>query len=154
MNLEELRTLCLSMPKVTEDIKWENHLCFSVGSKMFIITAPDEVPVSASFKTNDDDFEKLTAKLGFIPAPYLAKNKWVRVDDIGRLSHKQWKELMQQAYDIIFEKLTGKLKKEILGGSSDPIKKTTKKISHSKKKKPIKKAIKKLTVKKSKKAKK
>src|SRR4051812_29199772 len=141
MNLEELRAFCLSLPSVTEDIKWEYHLCFSVGGKMFIITAPDEVPVTASFKTSDENFEKLTARSGFIPAPYMARNKWVHLDDIARLTHKQWKELMQESYDLVFEKLTGKLKKEILRETPSRAKKSP--IKKSSKKKEVKKNAKK-----------
>jgi predicted DNA-binding protein (MmcQ/YjbR family) len=113
MTLEELRKYCLSMKGVTESIKWEHHLCFSVGDKMFLITSPDEVPVNASFKTNDELFDELSLRKGMMPAPYLARNKWIRVDDIGRIGSNEWKKLMTIAYTLVFVKLTKKLQKEI-----------------------------------------
>ncbi len=113
MNLEIITEYCNSLPRVTTDIKWEDHLCFNVGEKMFLITSPDNVPVSASFKTNPDDFELLTEREGIIPAPYLARYKWVQVDDINRLSEKEWQEYVPKSYQLVASKLPKKIQKEL-----------------------------------------
>ncbi len=105
MTLDAIQQFCRGLPGVTEDIKWEHHLCFNVGGKMFLITSPDESPVNASFKTSEEKFEELTEREGFIPAPYLARNKWVKVDDIGRLGVMEGKELLQLSYKLVREKL-------------------------------------------------
>ncbi len=105
MTLEAIEKICKSFPDVTEDIKWENHLCFNVGGKMFLITSPDLLPVTASFKTSEKKFIELTEREGFRPAPFLAKHKWVYVDDISRLNSREWEELLQQAYELVKEKL-------------------------------------------------
>lgn len=111
--LQELRDYCLKLKGTTEDIKWEDHLCFCVGEKMYLVTAPDAVPVSASFKTSDDDFEVLTSREGIIPAPYMARNKWVRVDTIERLTQEEWSHYILKSYELIKSKLPKKLQKEI-----------------------------------------
>lgn len=116
MTIEDLRAIALTFPGTTEDIKWEDHLCFNVGGKMYLVTSPDSVPVSASFKTTDELFVELTAREGIIPAPYLARNKWVGIDDIGRLGRSEWEELLRISYGLIFSKLPAKLKKEISPG--------------------------------------
>ena len=150
MTIAEVREICLSFPAVTEDIKWGDHLCFNIGGKMFLVTAPDNVPVSASFKTSDEDFAALPNRAGFIPAPYMAHNKWIYVDDINRFSKKQWETYLRKSYDIIVSKLSLKLQKEIASGKIDvkatpkkkksiakkiaPKKKTAKKTVHRKKK--------------------
>lgn len=108
MTIEEIQGICQKFPAVTEDIKWENHLCFNVGGKMFLITAPDEVPVSASFKVTDEDFELLPQRRGFMEAPYLARYKWIRVDDISLLSVNQWKQYLERAYQAVFTNLPKK----------------------------------------------
>jgi hypothetical protein len=36
MNSEDLQGICEKLKGVTEDIKWEDHLCFNVGKKMFL----------------------------------------------------------------------------------------------------------------------
>ncbi len=113
MNLEALRTYCLSLPGVTEDIKWEHDLCFSVGSKMFLVVAPDQVPTSASFKASDEDFAELTGREGFRPAPYLARYHWVWVDDIGRLTDKEWLEYARRSYDLVFSKLPARIRQQL-----------------------------------------
>ena len=118
MTIAEIREICLTFPGVTEDIKWEDHLCFNIGSKMFLITAPDNVPVSASFKTSEEDFETLCNRPGVIPAPYLARNKWVFVDDLKRFSKKEWDKYLKQAYTIIASKLPLRVQKEIVSGKS------------------------------------
>lgn len=115
MSIEELREYCLTLKGTTEDIKWEDHLCFCIGEKMYLVTAPDHVPVSASFKVTDEDFEALTAsREGIIPAPYMARNKWVRIDDISRFSTEEWKKYATESYELIKSKLPAKLRKEFL----------------------------------------
>lgn len=113
MKLEEIRDYSLSLPGTTESIKWEDHLCFCVAEKMFIVTAPDQFPVSASFKTTDELFDKLILKEGIIPAPYMARNKWVHIDNIERLTSKEWITYIDIAYQLIFNKLPLKTRKSI-----------------------------------------
>lgn len=113
MTIDILQSICKQLPGVVEDIKWENHLCFNVGGKMFLITSPDSFPITASFKTDDETFDLLTSREGFIPAPYLARNKWVHVDDLSRMSKKQWQEIVQLSYRLVAAKLTVKLRREL-----------------------------------------
>ena len=116
MTITEIREICLAFPGVTEDIKWSDHLCFNIGGKMFMVTAPDNVPVSASFKASDEDFEILPNRPGFIPAPYMARNKWIFVDDISRFSKKDWEKYLRLSYSLIASKLPQRIQKEIASG--------------------------------------
>jgi predicted DNA-binding protein (MmcQ/YjbR family) len=109
MNLEQLRTLCLSMPHATEDVKWGQDLCFCVAEKMFLVTVLESNPASASFKVSDEDFELLQEKPGLKPAPYMARHKWIYVNDISRLSDNEWKYYVQQSYNLVKAKLPKKL---------------------------------------------
>ncbi len=113
MTIEDLQSICSKFKGVTEDIKWENHLCFNIGDKMFLVTAPDRLPITASFKASDEDFNELTERDGFIPAPYMAKHKWVFVDNINRLSKKEWQNYAKQAYELVASKLSMKFRKSI-----------------------------------------
>jgi len=113
MTLEELQSICRDFKGTTQDIKWENHLCFNIGDKMYLVTAPDSVPVSASFKVDEEEFETLTTREGFTPAAYLARYKWVHVDDINRLSKSQWKHYAQRSYELVSAKLPAKTRKQI-----------------------------------------
>ena len=113
MTIEDFQTICKTLKGVTEDIKWEHDLCFCVGEKMFLVTAPDEFPLTASFKVHEEDFEDYCGKEGFIPAPYLARYKWVFVDDINRLTYKQWEKAIADSYKLVSEKLPSKVKKQL-----------------------------------------
>lgn len=110
MTAEEIQKKSMSFKAVTQDVKWENHLCFNIGDKMFLILGIDQVPVTASVKVSDEDFDGLCQKEGIIPAPYLARHKWVKVDDINRLSPKDWDRLIEHAYGFVKSKLSKALR--------------------------------------------
>lgn len=112
MTIEDIQLICKDLKGVTQDIKWEDHLCFNIGGKMFLITAPDAVPLSASIKVTDELFDELSEKEGFMPAPYLARYKWIWMDDIRRLSKRQWKTYIESAYRLVLSKLPAKTRKE------------------------------------------
>ncbi|MBB1284217.1 MmcQ/YjbR family DNA-binding protein [Flavisolibacter sp. BT320] len=112
MNTETLRTICLELPAVTEDIKWEKDLVFSIGGKMFCVTSFDE-PFKASFKVPDADFEDLSSREGFIPAPYMARAKWVMVSNDAALSKQEWTSYIKQSHELVSKGLTRKLRKEL-----------------------------------------
>ena len=112
MNFEKAKTLCRSFPGATEDIKWGADLVFSVGDKMFACLAADN-PTGIGFKVDDDRFLELTDRPGIIPAPYLARVKWVRVEKASALSDKEAGELLRRSYELVFSKLTRKLQREI-----------------------------------------
>jgi predicted DNA-binding protein (MmcQ/YjbR family) len=107
MNIESLREYCLALPSATEDIKWGHDLCFSIGEKMFCVTGLVE-PWSTSFKVTDENFTQLVAQEGIIPAPYMARHKWVRVDNLDIISDKEFKKLIKESYDLVKSKLPRK----------------------------------------------
>ena len=141
MTIAEIREICLAFPGATEDIKWGEHLCFNIGGKMFIITSPDSVPVSASFKTSPEDFDALSDKEGFMPAPYLARNKWVYVDTINCFSKKEWEKYLKLSYSIIASRLPLRMQKEIASSKSIGKPAPKKKKAVSKKKSVQKKKV-------------
>ena len=111
MNIEDIQIICKEMPGTLEDIKWGNNLVFSLGGKMFCVVGLNQSPVSASFKVTDEEFEEMCNRPGFKPAPYVAKHKWVLIEDITKMKKKEWKYYLQQSYDLIKAKLSLKLKK-------------------------------------------
>ena len=107
MDIEWLRKFCLSLPGTAEDIKWGNDLVFSVGDKMFCATSFEE-PFKCSFKVPDESFEELINREGFMPAPYLARAKWVLVSKESKLSRQEWAAFLKQSHRLIAAKLTKK----------------------------------------------
>jgi len=112
MNIEEIQTLCKSLHAVTEDIKWDNDLCFSVGGKMFCV-ASLEKPLRISFKVDDEVFDELAIREGFMPAPYMARAKWVSVTDLTQVKQKELHQLITQSYKLVCQKLTKKVRNEL-----------------------------------------
>src|SRR5260370_41193832 len=88
MTVENIRSIALKLPHATEDIKWGNDLCFCIAEKMFCVTSM-EGNTRISLKVEADEFEELCQRQGFIPAPYMARNKWVLIDESARLSKKE-----------------------------------------------------------------
>ena len=109
MEIETLRKLCLQWPAVTEDIKWGNDLCFLVAEKMFCVSSL-EPPFKISFKVPDEDFEELSVTDGFIPAPYMARAKWVQVNDLSKLTRLQWEQDIRRSYELVKARLSKKLR--------------------------------------------
>lgn len=113
MNTEDIQNVCRQMPGVTEDIKWEHDLVFSIGGKMFCAVELEQSPTTASFKVKDEEFEEMCNWPGFKPAPYAAKHKWVWIEDINKMKKADWKKYLQQSYDLVKNKLPTKLKKQL-----------------------------------------
>ena len=111
MDIDQLRSYCLSFPGVTEDVKWGNDLVFSVGGKMFCV-AGLETPLKFSFKIKDDDFEEISNSEGFMPAPYMARAKWVLVTQ-AKLNKKAYEQYVGQSYELVKAKLTKKVRTEL-----------------------------------------
>ena len=113
MNVEDIQHICKHLPAVTEDIKWGNDLVFSVGGKMFCVAGLNQAPTTASFKVTDEEFEEMCDRDGFKPAPYVAKYKWVWIDDISKMKKTEWKKYIKQSYDLVKAKLPNKIKKQL-----------------------------------------
>jgi predicted DNA-binding protein (MmcQ/YjbR family) len=108
MDIETLREICKELPHVTEDVKWGNDLCFLIGEKMFCVTG-FEKPMTVSFKVTDEEFPELSNSPGIIVAPYVGRYKWVLVEDISRLTKKDWVHYVTQSYNLVKAKLPKKV---------------------------------------------
>lgn len=113
MDIEEIQQFCLGLPGVTEEIKWEHNLCFSVAGKLFLLVSLDEAPPRASFKVREDDFDEISCKTGFRQAPYFARNKWVMVEDISLPAIDEWKAYIKNSYELVRMKLPAKTRKDL-----------------------------------------
>ncbi|MFI5171271.1 MAG: MmcQ/YjbR family DNA-binding protein [Chitinophagales bacterium] len=100
MKADFIRSICFKFPDVTEDIKWQHDLCFMVGGKIFCVTGI-EGDFGVSIKVLDEEMEELCTKIGIVPAPYLARYKWVLVTDPKAFSKKEWEYYLRQSFDLI-----------------------------------------------------
>ena len=74
---------------------------------MFCVAGLDS-PLKVSFKVKEDEFDELSNTPGIIPAPYVARHKWVLIEDVKALDKKQWKHYITQSYELVKAKLSKK----------------------------------------------
>jgi len=113
MKLVAIKKHCASFARATADVKWEIAHVYSIGGKMFAIAAANKTRGTfVCFKVDDERFLELTDRPGFLPAPYLARAKWVELNDLDAITDAELKSLLKRAYDVVVAKLTKKQQRE------------------------------------------
>jgi predicted DNA-binding protein (MmcQ/YjbR family) len=143
IDVDWLRKTCLPLPGVTEQIQWGYDLVVKVGGKMFAVAPLEPAPVCLSFKCSDESFAELTERPQIIPAPYLARAKWVALESPDAITRGELSDLLRASYELVFAKLPKRTQEELksegsgnrTGHSSKPRpEKKTRKSAHHKNK--------------------
>lgn len=134
MDFEWLRKVCLSLPNTTEQIQWGNDLLFKVHGKMFAVTPLEPAPVCLSFKCTDEAFAELTERPNIIPAPYLARAKWVALEKHDVLDRAELAELLRTSYELVLARLPKKLRESAKAVERITAEKTASKRKRAKRK--------------------
>jgi predicted DNA-binding protein (MmcQ/YjbR family) len=109
MSARQLEALCGHWPGVTSDIKWETNRVLSVGGKMFAMTPDDGSDGGRlSCKVDDARFLELTDQPGIIPAPYLARARWISIVEPHRFATVELEGYIRDAYTLVRGRLTRK----------------------------------------------
>ncbi|MBM3725356.1 MAG: MmcQ/YjbR family DNA-binding protein [Acidobacteria bacterium] len=114
MTLDWIRRYCLSLPEATEQIQWGNDLVFKVAGKIFAVAPVDPGSLVVCFKVTPEEFVDLTERAGIVPAPYLARAKWVALEDAAALSQTEYQRLLRQSYVLVVSKLPKKVRVPLL----------------------------------------
>lgn len=113
-HIDWVREFCLSLPHTTEDVQWGDNLLFRVGTKIYcLLNLEPQAKVKFSFKCTPEKFAELVEIEGIIPAPYMARNHWVAIVDLGALRQPEIKELVRGSHALVFEKLPKKTQREL-----------------------------------------
>jgi predicted DNA-binding protein (MmcQ/YjbR family) len=118
MRRRTLLALCRRLPHATEDVKWEDHLVFSVGGKMFASLHVDRGD-DIGFKATPENFKLLTQQPGIVPTPYAARFHWITVKAGAKLPLDALCELVRESHRLVFDGLTAKLRRS-LGADAPP----------------------------------
>jgi predicted DNA-binding protein (MmcQ/YjbR family) len=112
MNIETVREFCMSLPHATEDVKWGNDLCFSVGAKLFCVCdlAGD---LTVTIKVAEEEFHELCSTENIDPAKYTGRYGHVTISNIMRFSEEEWKTRIRKSYDLTLAKLPKKLRESL-----------------------------------------
>ena len=114
MSAQQLKAFCSHWPGVTGEIKWETNLVLSVAGKMFAMTpANGSDGGRLSCKVDDARFLELTDQPGIMPAPYLARARWISIIEPQRFSSAERQDFIRDAYLLIRARLTKKLQAEL-----------------------------------------
>lgn len=108
MTHEAIRAFCLQLPAVTETVQWGDNLVFKVAGKIFAIMGLDGAESGLSFKATAEEFAALIEIEDIIPAPYLARAKWVRLNRLDVLPPVELKVRLRTAYDLVVARLPKK----------------------------------------------
>ncbi len=117
MDQPTFNAFCASLPKTTHVVQWGNADVWKVGGKLFAIGGWNKQTecFGITFKVSHMGFEILPDMPGVRPAPYLASRgmKWVQHYDEPGLSEAELQNHIRASYDMIRDKLTKKLKREL-----------------------------------------
>ena len=114
MTPKQIDTFCGKLPAATRTVQWEGVVVFKVGGKMFCLIAPPDHSVGRiCFKCPAEHYEALSRSPGFRPAPYLARAKWVALDDPKILTPLETKAYIKRAHAVIAAALPKKKQAEL-----------------------------------------
>jgi predicted DNA-binding protein (MmcQ/YjbR family) len=108
---DELHAAAIALPGAELDIKWGSDHCYCVGGKMFCAT--DAAYSSLGFKATDIAFEALTETGRVKPSKYLARAKWVTLEDLGGADADEVADWVRTAHGLVAARLPAKLRKEL-----------------------------------------
>ncbi len=115
MNIEDLRTYCLSKPGVSESFPFdESTLVFKVLDKMFLLTSLDEIPPSINVKADPETVLDLRERYrAVLPGYHMNKKHWNTVLLDGSISDSLLHQWIDDSYGLVVATLPA-LKKKLL----------------------------------------
>ena len=108
MNVESVRSYCLSFPQAKETLQWGETLCFKVTGKIFAMLSLASVPPTLCFKCTPETFAELCEQEGISPAPYVGRYKWILLERLDVLRTEETEDLIHQSYEMVLMKANPK----------------------------------------------
>ena len=119
LNIEQIRTYCISKKKVTESFPFdEDTLVFKVANKKFLLVSLKRWETGAGFinlKCDPDWAEELRGSYTSIkPGYHMNKRLWNSVyAQSGELPHQFVKALIDHSYDEVVKTLPKRIRVEV-----------------------------------------
>jgi len=112
---EDFDNFCGGLNNSENVVQWGNSSVWKIGGKIFAIHSiwGEGSHGKISFKCHTNSFAILTELPGIIPAPYLARAKWVQLQEEDALYVDDIHDYIESAYFIIATKLTKKLQAQL-----------------------------------------
>ena len=106
MNIEDIRTYCLSKTDVEEALPFGNDtLVFKVGGKIFLLVGMDSQPVQFNVKCDPERAVELREQYEcIIPGYHMNKKHWNTVLMDGSIPDKLVMEWIKDSYGLVYRK--------------------------------------------------
>lgn len=116
MNIEELRTYCLSKKGVEEDLPFgPDTLVFKVMDKVFLLTGMGN-PLQFNVKCDPEKAISLRDEYSCVkPGYHMNKKHWNTVTVDGSASTKSLREWIDHSYEQVVAGLSKSKQKELMG---------------------------------------
>ncbi len=112
MDVELFRDYCLSLPGTTEEIKWEDNLCFMIEKKIFVMNSL--TAGNLALKINPEEFETLIARDGIKQAGHLARGQWIGIDSFEVMTDVELKKRIAESRLLVLSKLPKKIQEQYI----------------------------------------
>ena len=115
MTRDQFNSFCSSLKATTNVVQWGNASVWKVGGKIFAIcsTWGDGSGQKIGFKCSDFSYMVLIEQEDIVPAPYLARAKWVQLQSPAAMPDDEIKTYITEAHRIIAAKLTKSRQREL-----------------------------------------
>lgn len=114
MNIEEYREYCISKKAVTEEFPFDDStLVFKVGGKVFALCGVNNFSYINLKCKPEKAIELREEYSGITPGFHMSKKHWNSVSTNDSVPQKLIEELINHSYDLVYKKLTKKVKQEI-----------------------------------------
>ena len=104
--LAELERSALALPGATLSVQWGGVRVLKVAGKMFVCIHDDGI----AYKVADEDFLALSGLPGVMPAPYLARARWIRVNGTEALDTAAIAAGLAASWRLVLAKLPKKIR--------------------------------------------
>lgn len=103
MNIEEIRSYCLSFERVTEGFPFgEETLVFKVDDKIFLLASLSSMPLQFNVKCDPEKAILLREKYpAILPGYHMNKKHWNTIIVDGTLSASQLQEFIKDSYLLV-----------------------------------------------------
>ena len=121
MTRSQFDAFCGALKGATHVEQWGNASVWKIGGRIFAICSVWGTGSHAkfSFKCSDLAYDILIEQPGIVPAPYLARAKWVQIEEADAMIDEDLQDYFRAAHAIVTAKLT-KAKRTEIGLADSP----------------------------------
>ncbi len=110
MTPQALHAAALALPGATHVVQWGGADVYKVGGRIFAING---LSGSVAFKASDIAYAAMVESGMARPAPYLARAKWVAMDDLAAIDDADMIGWLTSAHSLVAARLTRAARRDL-----------------------------------------